>query len=194
MKHKAYQKRCLDCSICGFGFYKTYMALGRGFIECNHVFRLQGHDNAWSDLVLVCPNCHRMLHRRRPWLSADELIGILATQATDTLRSWFSRRARVGWTMEVEILMLPSEEDNNSPNSLESLCIGHALLLRSDLEQRYMKYGQIAGSKRINELIHLCFEYMSESDEQKFAGRFGRLSDRWWNIALRRQARQANES
>ncbi len=28
-----------------------------------------------EDLVLVCSNCHRMIHRKRPWLSATELRG-----------------------------------------------------------------------------------------------------------------------
>ena len=26
-----------------------------------------------SDLVLICSNCHRMIHRKKPWLSIDEL-------------------------------------------------------------------------------------------------------------------------
>ena len=35
-----------------------------------------------------------------------------------------------------------------------------------------IKYGKIAGSKRINELIYRCFEYISEEDERKFIGEF----------------------
>jgi hypothetical protein len=26
-----------------------------------------------EDLVLVCANCHRIIHRKRPWLSIGEL-------------------------------------------------------------------------------------------------------------------------
>ena len=26
-----------------------------------------------TDLVPVCSNCHRMIHRRRPWLSVEQL-------------------------------------------------------------------------------------------------------------------------
>jgi 5-methylcytosine-specific restriction protein A len=30
-----------------------------------------------SDLALLCANCHRMIHARRPWLSMDELRAYL---------------------------------------------------------------------------------------------------------------------
>jgi hypothetical protein len=35
-----------------------------------------------------------------------------------------------------------------------------------------MKYGQIAGSKRINAFIYDCFSHLVEEDQQKFAKRF----------------------
>lgn len=35
-----------------------------------------------------------------------------------------------------------------------------------------MKYGQIAGSRRINAFIHRCFEYICEQDERKFLKKF----------------------
>ena len=35
-----------------------------------------------------------------------------------------------------------------------------------------MKYGQIAGNRHINAFIYLCFEYVSEKDEQKFVKKF----------------------
>ncbi|MDJ1631928.1 hypothetical protein QNN00_22945 [Bacillus velezensis] len=31
-----------------------------------------------SDLILVCSNCHRMLHRKRPWPTIKELRQILS--------------------------------------------------------------------------------------------------------------------
>ena len=56
---------------------KTYGDLGEGFIECHHkvpVSELKpGAKTKLSDLAVLCANCHRMLHRRRPWLSVDEL-------------------------------------------------------------------------------------------------------------------------
>lgn len=30
-----------------------------------------------EDIVLVCSNCHRMLHRKRPWLTINELKELL---------------------------------------------------------------------------------------------------------------------
>ena len=35
-----------------------------------------------------------------------------------------------------------------------------------------MKYGQIAGNKRINAIIYRCFEYLYEQDERKFVKKF----------------------
>ncbi len=71
----------LICEVCNFDFFKAYGMLGEGFIEAHHtvpVSELDGisHTNI-SDLALVCSNCHRMLHRRRPWLSHDELKNLL---------------------------------------------------------------------------------------------------------------------
>jgi putative restriction endonuclease len=55
------------CSICDFDFERTYGKLGHGFIEAHHkipVARLQpGAKTRLEDLVAVCSNCHRMLHR-----------------------------------------------------------------------------------------------------------------------------------
>ncbi|MFN2183867.1 MAG: hypothetical protein ACK2UU_07740 [Anaerolineae bacterium] len=36
-----------------------------------------------------------------------------------------------------------------------------------------MKYGQIAGSKRINAFIYDCFSHLVEEDQQKFADAVG---------------------
>ncbi len=58
-------------------FEERYGDVGHGFIEVHHVrpvHELQpGDKTKLSDLALVCANCHRMIHRRRPWLSMDEL-------------------------------------------------------------------------------------------------------------------------
>ena len=31
-----------------------------------------------KDIALVCANCHRMLHRKRPWLNMDDLKKVLS--------------------------------------------------------------------------------------------------------------------
>ena len=67
----------LRCQVCGFSFGETYGDLGESFIECHHLTPVSelkaGATTNLSDLVVVCSNCHRMLHRRRPWLTAAEL-------------------------------------------------------------------------------------------------------------------------
>jgi 5-methylcytosine-specific restriction protein A len=65
------------CEVCQFDFLARYGELGRGFIECHHVQPVSqlrpGQTTKVGDLALVCSNCHRMLHRERPWLSIDKL-------------------------------------------------------------------------------------------------------------------------
>ena len=67
----------LRCEVCEFDFKTVYGDHGEGFIECHHtkpVSELKvGEKTKISDLSLVCSNCHRMIHRKRPWLSVEEL-------------------------------------------------------------------------------------------------------------------------
>ena len=58
------------CQVCGFDFEKTYGDLGKGYIEVHHTKQLYSLDeemvvNPETDLVCVCANCHRMLHRKK---------------------------------------------------------------------------------------------------------------------------------
>src|SRR5438105_2747495 len=51
-------------------------SVGEGFIECHHTRPLSDSGptrTALKELALVCSNCHRMLHRARPWVSIVEL-------------------------------------------------------------------------------------------------------------------------
>jgi predicted HNH restriction endonuclease len=67
----------LECDVCKFDFVRKYGTVGEGFIEAHHtvpVSELKGVcKTRISDLAMVCSNCHRMLHLRRPWLRLDEL-------------------------------------------------------------------------------------------------------------------------
>lgn len=67
----------LTCDACGFSYSKQYGDLGVGYIEAHHVVpvsELKGRRATRIDeIALVCSNCHRMLHRNRPWLSISEL-------------------------------------------------------------------------------------------------------------------------
>ncbi len=71
----------LFCQCCGFDFEMKYGERGKNFIECHHTKPVSelslGEKTRLSDLVLLCPNCHRIIHRKKPWLSIDELKGIV---------------------------------------------------------------------------------------------------------------------
>jgi len=72
------EKGNLACEVCGFDFHISYGELGRGFAECHHnLLPISGLTQATatklSDLAIVCANCHRMLHRVRPWKSVEQL-------------------------------------------------------------------------------------------------------------------------
>jgi 5-methylcytosine-specific restriction enzyme A len=66
----------LTCQACGFDFAVTYGDLGAGFIGAHHILPLATAGPATTrlaDLALVCSNCHRMLHRAKPWITPGEL-------------------------------------------------------------------------------------------------------------------------
>lgn len=67
----------LVCQVCGFDFEVVYGDLGQGYIECHHNVPVSdlkpGSHTLLRDLTPVCSNCHRMLHRTRPWVSVEEL-------------------------------------------------------------------------------------------------------------------------
>lgn len=72
------------CVVCGFDFKETYGEIGEGFIHVHHVTPIsyKGKDytlDIANDLVPVCPNCHAMMHRKNPPLTATELKDILLT-------------------------------------------------------------------------------------------------------------------
>jgi 5-methylcytosine-specific restriction enzyme A len=70
----------LECEACGFRFDQVYGERGEGFIECHHtkpVHTLEPNEKTHiKDLSLLCSNCHRMIHAKRPWLSVEELRSI----------------------------------------------------------------------------------------------------------------------
>jgi 5-methylcytosine-specific restriction protein A len=78
------ENNSLVCQACGFDFKKTYGDHGSGFIECHHTKPVSeliaGAVTKLSDLALICSNCHRMIHRKRPWLSVEQLREILRSQ------------------------------------------------------------------------------------------------------------------
>lgn len=61
------QNKMLNCQVCGFSFLEKYGEIGAGFIEAHHKKPLseikQQTLKKESDIILVCSNCHRMLHQ-----------------------------------------------------------------------------------------------------------------------------------
>ena len=72
------------CEVCGFDFEAVYGKLGAGYIEVHHKKpvsegeRITGLNN---DLVMLCSNCHRMIHRGRDhMITVEELKGIIGAK------------------------------------------------------------------------------------------------------------------
>lgn len=83
-QHRFHLDPDLKCEICGFSFRKTYGKLGLGYAEAHHTFpiswRQDSAETTFEDLVVVCSNCHSMLHKKifgKP-LSVDNLKTILS--------------------------------------------------------------------------------------------------------------------
>jgi 5-methylcytosine-specific restriction enzyme A len=71
----------LHCWACGFDFRDRYGRAGEGIIDCHHTrpvhTLLPGDKTKVSDLVLLCANCHRVVHAHSPWLTLDQLKDVL---------------------------------------------------------------------------------------------------------------------
>ena len=71
----------IPCEVCTRSFEVTYGEIGRGFIEVHHrvpLARLEpGVRTRLADLVTVCPNCHRMLHRGGFEMTPEVLRGVV---------------------------------------------------------------------------------------------------------------------
>jgi 5-methylcytosine-specific restriction protein A len=71
------------CEICEFDFEETYGDRGKDFIEVHHKLPLHASGETKTrpkDLILVCSNCHRMIHRSVPWLQPEELAAALKSK------------------------------------------------------------------------------------------------------------------
>jgi len=75
---------CLACAACGFDFAEAYGPSASGIIDVHHTKPLhtlpEGHRTSIHDLVLLCANCHRVVHARRPWLSVEEVSVLCASR------------------------------------------------------------------------------------------------------------------
>lgn len=87
VKHRALARNGkLECEACGVDLEQVYGDTARGYIECHHIVPLSltpPRHSRLSDLALLCANCHRMIHRRRPWLTRKDLHLLVRARTSD---------------------------------------------------------------------------------------------------------------
>lgn len=75
----------LFCEACELDFTKIYGKLGNNFIEAHHTIPIssmkEDHKTLPEDIALLCANCHRMIHRKRPWLTVSQLRKVIQKNA-----------------------------------------------------------------------------------------------------------------
>jgi 5-methylcytosine-specific restriction protein A len=81
------------CQGCGFDFEAFYGELGKGYIEAHHVIPLsqllpgeQLQYNVETDFVVLCSNCHSIVHRQMPPISIPELRKIIHLKRAENNR------------------------------------------------------------------------------------------------------------
>ena len=82
-RNQVARQKCIEhygnfCQVCNFDFGKIYGDIGKDFIHVHHVVNIATIGNEYSvdpikDLIPVCPNCHAMLHKKKPAYLIDEL-------------------------------------------------------------------------------------------------------------------------
>jgi len=84
----------ISCYCCKFNFQDFYGEYGKGFIEIHHkkpIFKYEDEDlertlqEAVKNLIPVCSNCHRMIHRN--WGKPLEIQELIEKVKTNGLRS-----------------------------------------------------------------------------------------------------------
>ncbi len=70
----------LFCELCDFDFTRAYGPHGNGYIEVHHRVPLHASGEVTTtvaDLIMLCANCHRMIHHRSPWKTPEELRALI---------------------------------------------------------------------------------------------------------------------
>lgn len=77
------RQQCIDhygckCFICDFDFEKAYGQIGLSFIHVHHLIEISTIGAEYSvdpieDLRPVCPNCHAMIHKKKPAYTIEEI-------------------------------------------------------------------------------------------------------------------------
>ena len=86
----------ISCEACGHNSLKVY---GFDYIECHHAKLVSslsdGDVTRIENISLLCANCHRIIHRARPWVSVEQLkIAISHRVHAELAKSNGTRAAR----------------------------------------------------------------------------------------------------
>ena len=80
------------CQICGFDFKKKYGYIGENYIEVHHKKPLFSLDEELipdpeTDLITICSNCHRMIHRKKnDIITPEQLKKIIQEQNINNVK------------------------------------------------------------------------------------------------------------
>jgi 5-methylcytosine-specific restriction protein A len=84
------EKGRLYCQVCGFDFEKTYGLVGKDFIEGHHTIAVSDmthdHKTKAEDIAMLCANCHRMVHKKRPWLTMNDIDKLIKKKKNDNTK------------------------------------------------------------------------------------------------------------
>ena len=92
LRKAAIQIHGTTCMACGFNYESVYGPRGRDYIEVHHIKPLsslneQVEVNPATDLIVVCANCHRIIHRiKSEVLMLDDLRELIRTHKDDSSR------------------------------------------------------------------------------------------------------------
>lgn len=68
LRRQAIEIHGTKCMVCGFSFEEKYGKIGKDYIEVHHIKPLsegEQYVDPKTDLVCLCSNCHKMIHRKR---------------------------------------------------------------------------------------------------------------------------------
>jgi len=82
LRAEALRRHGTQCAACGFDFSDMYGRHGEGYIEIHHLRPVSSYAgdvtvNPETDLIPLCSNCHRMIHRKGEVLTLDDLRNII---------------------------------------------------------------------------------------------------------------------
>jgi len=81
-RNKCLEKYGTTCCVCGFSFGATYGKGAEGIIHVHHLRPLSTLTKEYvvdpiADLRPVCPNCHAVIHSRKPVYTIDDVRSLI---------------------------------------------------------------------------------------------------------------------